>query len=377
MLRSSCAVCENIKLELLYTLHNFPLCHSGTNLPLETDRFGDLEFVACIQCGCVQLQNLEDPSILYKDAHNLTYLSPTWSEHHLLFSDFVATNTESKKFMEIGGYSGILAKYILEKKKDVWYSILDLCDVDPKIPSIDFFHGNCEEFTFDQEQTLLLSHTFEHLYNPALFVQNISKQSVKEVFLSLPNLEGWLREGAISFLHIEHTFLYNESMIQSMFKKYGYLCSKISYFKNHSIFFHFVKDEMSDRNVNWEESTYLIQKMRTYFYTRETISKNISIDTPFFIFPAGHFGQMAYFFLKQFQGKCMGFLDNDPSKVNKRVYGSSHLAYFPDVISNHIDTPVQVILCGGPYTNEIKEQILKINSRCRFLVIDLVNPCTE
>ena len=117
MKRTSCAICNSDALTLIYKLKDFPLCQSGTNHSPEQDCIDTIEIVSCEKCGCVQHSTLVDPSLLYKDVHSLTYSSSIWSRHHALFSDFILNNTSSTKFMEIGGYSGVLAREILSKKK--------------------------------------------------------------------------------------------------------------------------------------------------------------------------------------------------------------------------------------------------------------------
>ena len=370
MKRTSCAICNSDALTLIYKLKDFPLCQSGTNHSPEQDCIDTIEIVSCEKCGCVQHSTLVDPSLLYKDVHSLTYSSSIWSRHHALFSEFILNNTSSTKFMEIGGYSGVLAREILFKKK-VLYSILDLCDSNPNIPSVTFYNGNCESFPFNKEDTLILSHTFEHLYKPSLFVDNIFKQSINEIFLSLPNLKEWVREGAVSSLHTEHTFFFNESMITTLFAKVGYRCKLIDHFGSHSIFFYFVKDPLQNTQVNWDNPNKMINFMKLYFDLREQVFQDISITTPFFIFPAGHFGQMTYYFLKKFDKLLLGFLDNDSSKINKRVYGCSFSVYSPTEILHYKDSPLTVVISAGPYSSEIRKQVSSLHPSCLIKIIDL------
>ncbi len=370
MIRQECAICQATSLDNIYILKQFPLCQSSTTQEFKNDLFGDIEIVSCRQCGCVQHKTLVEPSFLYENAHNLTYTSPTWAKHHDLFSEFILDQTSSKNIVEVGGYSGVLARKILEKKK-VSYTIVDLCDIDPKIPNVNFCHGNCEEIEFEDKNTIVLSHTFEHLYRPADFVKNISKQNMNEIFLSLPNLEQWIEKGAISALHIEHTFFYDRSMIVNLFKKFGYRLNKIKDYLDHSLFFYFVKENMQLEKIIWNNPSHIIDRMNLYFKSREKMFHTINIQTPFFIFPAGHFGQMTYYYLNRFEDLLLGFLDNDQSKINKRVYGTKFSTYHPRKLLEYSNQPITVLISAAPYIDEIKKQIEGLHTQCTVLKLDM------
>lgn len=361
-------------MEHLYTLQKFPLCQSGTLQPQELDTLGDIEIVGCKLCGCVQHKTLVDPIILYQDVHNLTYLSPTWATHHDLFSEFILHNMSSSRCMEIGGYSGVLAKKLLSKRP-LQYSILDLCNTDPCIPGVHFFHGNCETFDFSGVSSLVLSHTFEHLYSPAKFLENIATKDVSEISISVPNLEAWIGAGAISALHIEHTFMFNESILKNLFLKYGYTCRQVEYYKSHSMFMYFTKNNCDTSLVSWGNPERMIKNMKSYLYHRDRMFESIQISTPCFLFPSGHFGQTTYYFLQRFKSLILGFLDNDTSKVGKRVYGTPYMTYLPKKLLDYKDTDLTIVISAGPYSKEIEEQVRSLHPNCIVQCVDLVIPC--
>ena len=56
------------------------------------DILSDIIFKGCTSCGCVQLETLIDPDILYQEYHNDTVNTPTWKEHHSLFTSFICTS---------------------------------------------------------------------------------------------------------------------------------------------------------------------------------------------------------------------------------------------------------------------------------------------
>lgn len=179
----TCLSCNSTRLLPIYSQSKTPVSIGCTLQPHQQDQYKDIEYSFCRSCGCTQIINPVDRELLYKESHNNTYSTPTWALHHKEFSDFILSNALSDDFLEIGGSPGVLAKLIKAKKPRCKYAILDLCDSDPNIENLTYIQANCEDYTYVNRPTLLLSHVFEHLYNPLFFLQNISKGNIPEVFI--------------------------------------------------------------------------------------------------------------------------------------------------------------------------------------------------
>ena len=80
---------------------------------------------------------------------------------------------------------------------------------------------------------------------------------------------------------------------------------------------------------------------------------------------------MTYYFLKKFDKLLLGFLDNDSSKINKRVYGCSFSVYSPTEILHYKDSPLTVVISAGPYSSEIRKQVSSLHPSCLIKIIDL------
>jgi hypothetical protein len=361
MNRATCTICASSSLIPIHTLKQYPLSfgsHEGT------DEFGDLHFVGCTSCGCVQLQNLIDAETLYKYSHNNTFNTPTWKDHHDQFKTFILEDLSGSALVEFGGYSGTLAERILKERPDHQYTIVDLCNTDPKIPGISFQSGNCETYRCSGD-CVILSHVFEHLYNPLKFIKNMNENCVESIYISIPNMNILLVRKNISFLHIEHTYYIDHPFIVSMFQRNGYYLQRSTAFRDHSLFFHFRRGS-SDPIVY--QNPGLIDRFRNYFIEREQSLKSIIMDRPTFIAPAGHFGQIIYYYLKHYDTNILGCLDNDPTKLNKRVYGTSCTTFRMDHIRD-IKEPITILLADSPYASEITEQLLSYNPESHIHVI--------
>jgi len=363
MRRRECVVCTNTSLTEFYTLKDYPITPSSGPFDMETDEFQDCTFATCNKCGTIQLINLIDPVKLYKNSHNSTENTPTWKEHHTLFSEFISVNADTSAVLEIGGNSGVLYKLLSQRFPK--YTILDICDNNTRPAEVEFLYGNCEDYDFIGHNHVVLSHTFEHLYNPRRFIENLSNAVVNNIYISIPNMEHLYDSKNISIIHNEHTFFVSNAEIQYLFSQYGYSCSSTINFKKHSIFYHFIyTPSIIPKTICKVERHLEIAKWLSDF---EEIINNIKIDRPTFICPAGHYGQKIYHYIRCDKKYIKGFIDNDISKQKMRVYGTSCYVYPADILIDYKDISVSCILYAGPYTNELKQQLNSIHPNINFI----------
>ena len=350
MQRTRCVICDNA-LSHLYTINSLPISLSSTIEDIHKDMFQDQVVTSCSQCGCVQLENLIDPQLLYQSSHNITFHLPTWKEHHMQFSEFIQKNSTTLSIMEIGGSSGALYQH-LKHNNMLNYSCMDICDANFDTSNITYIKGNCEDYLFDNVNTVALSHVFEHLYKPKQFIENLAKHHVQNVFISIPNLSYLLSSKSSSVIHYEHTYYVDYQFINYLFSIYGYSLHAYKEFKNHSLFFMFTYTNCNALNISYRDNIAL--EMRTIYNNMYDRLTRYTMDENSFIVPGGHMGQLIYTINKP--EKIIGFLDNDTSKHNKRVYGTPYFVY-PFSKLKEYNQPINVFVYAGPYVNEIVEQL--------------------
>lgn len=366
MKRTNCAICDSSDLSYLYTLPNFPITQYSTDLSYSTDEFQNFIFVGCAICNSAQLQTLIDPIKLYANSNRLTDLTPTWKEHHRLFSKFVTDNNTSNSILEVGGSSGPLYKIL--RDSNINYIIMDIADSDKRPPEVEFIKGNCEEFDFTGHKTVVLSHTFEHLYSPRKFVKNLYNAKVESVFISIPNMDESSSSKNISIINYEHTYYIGYTTLTNLFSNFGYSCARSYEFKKHSWFYHFVYD----RNViplPLNNSIVYTNTIQDIYLHYKTLLETITIDKPCFICPAGYYGQIIYYYLQRFTNYIKGFIDNDPLKHGKRVYGTPLSTFSPEILTKNMEETIYIILYAGPYTDEIKSQFNSIHPSIVYITI--------
>ena len=118
--RNNCVICNKTEFVDIHNTDKYPLLFTL----LEEDQkceYIDINFIGCLNCGCVQLKELAEPTKLYKDSYNVTCNNPTIIRHFNLFSDFILKNIiYNNEIYEIGGSNGKLAQ-IIKSKKDTKY----------------------------------------------------------------------------------------------------------------------------------------------------------------------------------------------------------------------------------------------------------------
>lgn len=361
-LRIHCALCKGDTLTPFYRTPSFPISLSTASS--STDLYAPLTFASCATCECVQLLELIDPEILYGNAHNNTAETPTWKEHHQQFAHFIEEKT-TLPILEVGGADGTLASHLLQHHPNRPYTCLDLCPPKKPIEGVRHCIGNCETYTYDASQCVIASHVFEHLYNPSDFVKRLADSSVGAVAISIPTMRSWLDTHVLSFLHREHTFYIDADYLTNLFQRHGYTLRQHTPFRVHSEFFFFVRDGGALSTPIYRLGE-LRSKFEQYLYAREMRLSVIDLSGPTYIFPAGHYGQLVYTALKGC-GKAdliLGFLDNDPSKIGNRMYGTPCSVYSPAAVQNN--TSCTILLVASVYAAEIKQQLLSI---CKTLTI--------
>jgi hypothetical protein len=260
--------------------------------------------------------------------------------------------------IEVGGASGDLANHLLGNTFRE-YTILELSVPARKTCDAQFVEGNCENFTFPRGSVLILSHVFEHLYNPADFVNNCALNGVTDVFLSAPDMA--VLEAVP--IHIEHTFYVESKDIIGLFSRSSYTLNRAFSFRDHSQFMHFsYNTETTPMRPEYDGARQ--DRVVRAMMERKQKFESLTIPAGSFISPAGPYGQMLQYYAKS--TVLRGFLDNDLSKQRRRVYGTPNEVFPFSAVPG--SGPVVIILHAGPYSNELSEQIRSINHEAEIVL---------
>jgi len=370
MQRTHCVICLSDKLELIYSIPNYPItfiAHKTSNKL--NDTYINFNLISCIKCGCIQLQNLIDPTILYNIPHN-TSGSKVWNKQNDILSDMIIQEVISSKrnVIEIGGCSGILAKIIKQKNNSIPYTIFDICDNNPNIDNVDFILGNCEKYNFPSDSIIVLAHVFEHLYEPHKFVSNMKKNNVKDIFIAIPNMTAQMENNIHPVLYQEHTYLCELNDIKYIFSYYGYAIKSQYNYDIHAILLHFTISNKPLEVIiepNFDRITY-IKKMYAEKYLK---TNSLVLEKPFYIIPASFSGLQIYNNINdKYKENILGFLDNDKGKIGNRFYGTDKFIFNMEHIKSY-DNEVIIVIHKGGYINEIINQLNTYKNNIKFISI--------
>ena len=358
--RLNCVVCNNSEFETINSFSKFPIMAISNNSV--ADEFYDYTPISCKKCNCLQLENLVDPNVLYSDIYMNSTFSPSWTDHHIHFSKFILDSTDETTFLEVGANKGDLYKLII-KERSVDFITLDMWKHNDLPSEIKYIEGNCETFDFKGFNTIILSHVFEHLYEPLVFIKNIKNAEVSTVFISIPNFDLLVKEKSLLVIHSQHTFYCRFDYITYMFSLFNYKCDKYYMYNGNfeSIMFKFVID---NNMVPVRFPSTDIQLYKEIYVNKVNTIGDIVIPPNSYIAPSGIYGQFYYSFIKN-KDNVIGFLDNNPQRHNNYLYGTDKLVYLPSTIDYSNAT---VFVCDCYYMDEIitglKELCNSVNIVC-------------
>ncbi|HEH5540573.1 TPA: methyltransferase domain-containing protein [Campylobacter coli] len=361
--RQKCII-NNTELEFLST-GDFPLFCGCVESDLKEDFICKQEW-AISKEGVIQLKNLIPLEILYANGHDSGVVGSLWEEHHKEFADLVI-KSNPKSVLEIGGGHGKLSQNCLSSV-DIKWTIVEPNSCN-KHQNVDYIDGFFQKEIFNNGcfDTIVHSHTFEHIYNPHKFLEEISfaLQSGDKMIFSLPNMQKWLENKFTNCLNFEHTIFLSENILEFLLYKHKFKIIQKQYFKEHSIFYHVCKDEsINVQNIvlknEYERNKKLFLDMKKYYQEKILHINKILENTTkkVYLFGAHLFGQYLIF-----QGlnteKIINILDNNPNKQEKRLYGTNFTVKSPKILKDQNDS--LVILNAGVYNEEIRHGLYVIN----------------
>jgi len=344
MNRKNCVICNNTS-QVQY------LCDYNTVLKL-----GKCEF-----CSSVQLINLTDPDILYKNYIQPLKTSLSWIKHNISFCKFISNTVDSNQsIVEIGASSFVIGKYLINDYKD--YTVFDYSFDTNTIfhPNVKYLEGNCENYDFTNNITIVMSHVFEHLYEPAKFLHNCMKNKVKQIVIAIPNMNNNNK------VHIteQHTFSYSDNDIEYLFSMNKYKLTNKQFYMNDTIFYVFEFD------INVTPVTRIIENSR-YIYMFLYLTTKITIPDYSFIATAGLRSKVLYNKIQNTEN-IIGVLDNDNNVIGgKYVNNNLFIVNGFDILINY-DEKYTVIIPNDLFESikeELIAQIKSINSKLQILCL--------
>lgn len=363
----NCAICS-MQLNYIHNISNMPIklsCPSNNN----NYDYNDMSFSQCSTCKTIQLNQLIPLDKLYSESHNFISVGKVWNNYFNLFCNSIKSIINNKNILEIGDPSGKIANSVDKYKK--WYI------VEPNKNKNIIFKNNIEfiDQFFDEKfilndniDLIIHSHLFEHIYEPNKFLKkcwnllNING----EMFFGVPNMDYIATNEICPFLGIffEHNIFLNKHNITYLLQSNGFDIINIIDYENHSTLYHTKKINFNNIVVTpiFDYKDLFIKTLEKYNNFINKVN-NLNNEKPIYIFGASYNTQILLTMGINIKN-ISGIIDNSKDKQNKYFYGYNLKIYPPTILTENDCT---VILKNGYYSNEIKEQILNINSKINLI----------
>ncbi len=369
--RNKCVICSGSRLECLYSFESFPVYMGvSDNIDVDNDIVSDMVWLICETCGCVQLKNLIDLSIIYHKGHNSAY-GKTWKEHHKRFANFVNKYCGSS-VLEIGGGNLKLAELVTNNNPGLKFTVFDTnCEKSDRhniITKEEFFNYN--NYNVDYEvDTIVHSHVLEHLYEPIEYMDMFSKilKDGQRMIMSVPLIDEMVKNKFTNSINFEHTYMISEQLLYFIIGISGFKVIDTEVFNPYNMFV--VCEKVSNPAATMLENKY--EKNLNIFldfieFHKEFVNSVNQMDGSGFYVFGGHIFTQYLFAFGLDHNKFVCVLDNDPNKIGKRLYGTDMFVKSPKILST-IEKPV-VVLRAAQFSDEIKNDILtNINDSTYFI----------
>lgn len=374
LVRHKCCLCGSAELGGDVMTQPIPIFQGCTHTRDVLDTAAPMKWVECSNCGCVQLFELIDPSLVYQGGHAES-TGTLWKTHHEKFARFMK-NFLTDDVLELGGGVGLLAKACREAGINLSWT-----NVEPnpmsvyKIDNYNLYEGFFDDLPSHmlQHSSVVFSHCLEHVLDLGATLDQLSKaQSVgNRVFISWPDLQNWINFRKPGALNWEHTFFITEDQLVHAFAQHGYNLLEVEKWNDHSLFFCFEKS--SDKvQLQYIRQSSNLQKVQEYFFRFERTGKEIARlldvnpECSVYLCPASVYSQYIFAHVDASR-KLVGVLDGSANKIGKNLYGTGLMVSGYQVIQEQDD--VIIILCSGGHDNEISNIIKQNNKNAQIHVI--------
>ena len=342
----------------------------------KSSEFCDQTWAICEACGCIQLISLIELEELYATPHNS--VAEHWNRHNELFSDYVVRHGATK-ILEIGGGNLSIASIVAKNEKTVKYKIYDT-NFDKAVSASDTLEF--EESFFIPEKTnesdesfnaVVLSHTFEHLYNPVDYLKEFQRvlSNRGKLILSVPNTIEGLKRKFTNMLNFEHTYSLDKENVNFMMEKTGFKLIDLTVYSDYNFFVVYEKTDgasdvrpLRNRYVRNKRifDEYVDYHKKNILYLNKEIEKNENSDV--YLFGSGPFSQFLIYMGLDVK-RITGVLDENVSQHSYKLYGTDLPIHDPKAIKE-LKNP-RVIVQAGAYTEEIMGRLSKINANVKII----------
>lgn len=371
-IRKNCIICKNLLKDTFFMKDlSIPIscCNDNKN---SNNIFIPYNVYCCSICKTSQTKYLGVLDIIYKTNHADSTGNIMQNLHKFVYKLLEKYILKIKNITEIGSAKGLLSALILQEYKNISkYYIIEPSFIGNKIEKqiiINDYFENVDIEKYSDSNTIIISHVFEHFYNPIDVLKKIEEnENIEYLLLIWPDLEYYKDNNIYHVLNTEHTFYVDNNFISVLFNNYSFEMIEQEKYENHSVIFLFKRNNnlklLELINKNYSIDNYFSKLLSKKEEIINFINFNKNNNKKISIWPSSVHTQ---FLLMITEIKDIDFvLDNSPNKIGKYLYGYNlECKSFEDNYNNDNNA---IIINGGCFNKEIinklnlnKEQILII-----------------
>jgi hypothetical protein len=345
--------------------------------PQDEDVIADMCWGVCSESGVVQLIKQVPNQLLYLTQFN-EGVGTTWENLYREIANVLIEFECGPSVLEIGGAHDKIARAYLDNTKGTEWTDVEVNPQqvkDPRVKIVRSWFDLNTRFT-SRFQTVVHSHVLEHSSSPYEFLASVNSvlQEGEWHVCAVPDILSWLERKFGNSLNFQHPYLLSQDVSEYLLTQTGFeIVDKRIYGDRHSVIYVTRKvglpRDAADRDFfpsRREEYTSTFLDFVGYYQAvaHELNERRSQSPRPTYLFGAHIFSQYLLHFGLQEKG-IVSILDNSSLKQGKRLYGTSLKVESPKVLKDAGE--VNLILKAGPYTDEIKKQIVEtINGQVSF-----------
>jgi hypothetical protein len=386
-IRKNCIFCDTELVDTYFkTNYENYVAHYQVDIDYKVENSVCIPFniLVCPTCKTAQTKYLGDLSEIYKTNH-ADSTGTTMMNMHKMMKQFVMKHKDKiKNIIEIGSSNGTLADIILEENQlenaklhdELIYHIIEPSFFGKRENKIiiDSFYEDVDD-TLIQANTLIMSHVFEHFYNPMEIINKIvANKNIEHLFLVFPDLEYYINHNILHVLNTEHTYYIDNDFLVEIMESCSFQLIEKKYYNNHSVLFYFHRQKCEDHiqdkttwtaiNKNYSLDLYYNTIFSTVSKCNELLEINKTCKK--YIFPASIHSLYCFIFGLKYD-LLNGFLDNSKNKIGKKMYGTElEIFSFMDTIEENNEN-IFIILNGGVFNKEVEN--LLVDKKIKYLVV--------
>ena len=364
-IRHKCIFCDNELHNLFFEKDlQIPLsCYLVDKTEIE-NCFIPYNIYICSNCKTSQTKYLGDLNIIYKHNH-ADSTGNIMKNLHLNVLDILKKNIDDiTNITEIGSSYGILSNLILDTFTDLQkYYIIEpafLGNIKDRHIIINNFFENVDNALYNDSNTLIISHVFEHFYNPNEILKKIEMSSnITNILLVWPDLECYKDNNTYHVLNTEHTYYIDNNFIKILFNNHGFQLIEEYYYEKHSVIFLFKRHnnliKYKLENINYSIDNYYNMLFEQRQNIINFINNNKKHNKKICIWPASVHSQFLIMCLELNKDYIDFILDNSVNKIGKYMYGYN--IECNSFINNCSNDENAIIFNGGCFNKEVIESV--------------------